>query len=172
MFGLEDTEHLAAIALRKKISPQLFNPSSEKTSSVKSRLKSFVKETYDSKCAVCGVTENVTVCHLLKTKGQCDELGVAFDATNFICLCGCDGMKGTCHDNFDKDYMSFIYCSGARKWAVVGGPYHGKLIDLPSNPRKRVLHSHFARCVLNQSLVNVVDTLSEIDFEISDDSDD
>ena len=54
----------------------------------------------------------------------------------------------------DKEQMSFVYYTAQKRWLVVGGgKQHGKIVALPSNPHKRVVHSHFARCVVKSPLL-------------------
>ena len=136
--------------------PRIFNESSVKTECTPNDIRQCVKVLYAWKCAVCETSDNVTVAHFLKNSRACREVGVPWDVSNFVYLCGTLGLEGTCHDYFDKFQMSFVFYSEKKKWSVVGGgEHHGKIIDLPSNPRKRVVHSHFTRCVLFESLVGV-----------------
>jgi len=167
VFGLADLEDLLAMKLRKKFRPELFNSGNGKSDSAQEHLQSAVKGLSHNRCAVCGTTENLSVAHIMKKIADCETLGCSFGASNFIVLCGSLGEAGTCHHYFDNFQMSFGHVSG--KWNVVGGKHHGREVVLPTNPPKRFLHSHFARCVLNKSLIGV-DGDFAADLEFSDES--
>ena len=63
--------------------------------------------------------------------------------------------------------MSFIYLKDAGNWRVVGGgpTRHDKVVTFPTNPHKRAIHAHLARCVINKSITGYdhdsVDDLEE-----------
>jgi hypothetical protein len=146
-----------------------------KTNSATSNMKNYVISEYGNKCAVCQSQENVTVAHILKRKKDCSLLKVEWDASNFIALCGTGGEVGTCHSLFVNFQMSFVHGDNIGGWRVVGGKkeYRERLVNLATNPPKRSLHSHFARCVLNESLLCDDESLScdddeDYDYELDD----
>ena len=145
------------MSLRRRFTPQVFNTGRGKTNSATSGLKGYVMSEYNNCCAVCQSQQNITVAHILKLKSDCVDLGIPWDATNFIVLCGTASDPGTCHFLFDHFQMSFIHVKSTGQWSVVGGgsARHGKLVHLATSPRKRSLHSHFTRCLLLKSLIGV-----------------
>jgi len=176
-FSLGDVDDIFAMALRKKYMPKCYNSMRGKTNSATSNMKNYVLGEYGNKCAVCQSQDNVTVAHILKRKQDCSLLKVEWDASNFIALCGTEGEVGTCYSLFDNFQMSFVYITSvdAAGWRVVGGKseYHQKLVNLATNPPKRSLHSHFARCVLNESLLCVNDDYDyDYDLDVSDEMED
>jgi hypothetical protein len=100
-------------------------------------------------CVVCGQPD-ASLAHLLKNPGKCEVMGVGWDATNFIALCG------PCRDLFERFRMSFIHESGRDRthWLVAGGGSHhdGKRVSFPSRPHRRVVHGHLAHALLNMAL--------------------
>ena len=154
--SLSALDGLVTMSLRNRFLPELFNPKDDKTCVASSKLAKYVRDKFSSQCCVCGSQENVTVAHILKRKEDCLILQLQWDASNFIALCGTEGQRGTCHNLFDKEMMSFAHISGedGTKWSVVGGGgYHKKQVTLTTCPHKRVLHSHLTRCHLNKSLI-------------------
>lgn len=169
--GLGGIDDALAMALRQKYTPQVFNAGQEKTDPAGS-LASDVKRICRYCCVVCGTNERVSLAHILKRRSDCEKLRIPFDVTNFLALCGTDGVKNTCHDFFDKFQMSFVHTATTGQWAVVGGGVdrHGKLVNLATNPHKRALHSHFSRCMLNKSLlIDEQFDISPDDLNVSDD---
>jgi hypothetical protein len=162
------------MALRRSYTPEVYNTGRGKTVSAGSNLKGYVRKEYQESCAVCGTKENVTVSHILKHKIDCEKLRIPWDATNFLTLCGTEGQVGSCYDLFDTFQMSFVHTATTMQWSVVGGgaKRHGKLVNLATNPRKRALHSHFTRCMLNKSLIGMDEEShsSPEDLNVSDDS--
>ena len=67
------------------------------------------------KCCVCNKTDHITMAHILPFRNTCKKLGVDFDVTNFIPLCGTLGQRGTCHDMFDRNLMGFVINGRHRK---------------------------------------------------------
>jgi len=167
-FSLGDVDGIFAMALRKNYMPKCYNSLRGKTNSATSNMKNYVMSEYGNKCAVCQSQENVTVAHILKRKKDCSLLKVEWDASNFIALCGTEGEVGTCHSLFDNFQMSFVHGDNIGGWRVVGGKkeYHEKLVNLATNPPKRSLHSHFARCVLNESLSCDDDEDYDYDYDL------
>ena len=47
--------------------------------------------------------------HLLRTEEDAEELGVPWDISNFLPLCGTQGRRGTCHDAFDTQQIFFLH---------------------------------------------------------------
>ena len=112
-------------------------------------------------CAICGQEEGVTIAHLLKTSEQCTELGLPYDRTNFLPLCGTDGWQ-TCHHKFDKRFLALKQAQSGNvmDWVVVGGgkapngtQLHGKRIHVAQGLSRRVLKAHLVKALLNQSLI-------------------
>jgi len=174
--GLEDLDDLTAMSLRQRFTPQVFNTGRGKTNSASSGVKGYVMLAHNNCCAVCQSQQNITVAHILKLRTDCADLGIPWDATNFVALCGTASDPGTCHFLFDNFQMSFIYVKSKDKWSVVGGgpARHGKLVILATFPRKRSLHSHFTRCLLLKSLIGVDNGGEYVSepLETSDESDD
>ena len=61
------------------------------------------------------------------------------------------------------------------QWIVVGSKWHGSRITIPTAPHKRILHSHLARGIANNSIdmENVHDTWDyrdAADFSLSPNS--
>ena len=155
VFSLDETDDFIAMSLRRQLRIEFFNSSSVKSDSVHGKaIRRNVATISENKCAVCGTDVNVTVAHIFKTAANCGALELPFDESNFLCLCGTDGERGTCHDYFDKFQMSFM-SAGEGMWLVIGGNHHGKIVTLLTNPRKRAIHTHFARCYLNKSFVGL-----------------
>ena len=156
VFGLDKTDAFIAMTLRSQYRIELFNTSSVKSDSVLgTAIRRHVAEMSENKCAVCGTNVNVTVAHIFKTAADCRALGLPFDESNFICLCGTDGERGSCHNYFDKFQMSFM-SGGEDIWLVIGGnEHHGKIVNLPTKPRKRAIHTHFARCFIMKSFIGL-----------------
>lgn len=115
--------------------------------------KSQIRGACGTKCVVCGQSP-ASVAHLLRSSSQCSELGVNWDSTNFIALCGSEGAAGTCHDMFDKFRISMVHATGRDRthWVVVGGPNHKKHIVVPSAPHRCVLHAHYTHAVRRGAL--------------------
>ena len=160
VFGLGDSDAYLASSLRSKFPINLFNPGENKTDKTDSTLRRDVMTIYDRKCVVCGVgpTANrvISCAHILNSAKACETLFIKWTERNFLALCGTRNDEGSCHDAFDKGKMSFMHISGeSTLWKVIGGgsDRHNRTVDLKSNPYKRTLHTHFARCIVNQSLV-------------------
>lgn len=140
-----------ATFFRKNFQIQHFNVGIAPTDKPSSRL---IKCFDRSACCVCGTTENVTVAHILKHRDSCAAIGLPWDASNFIPLCGTRGVYGSCHHLFDTFQMSFIYTKSASTWSVVGGGIgkHNKAVIFPTQPHKLALHTHLARCIVIKSI--------------------
>jgi hypothetical protein len=118
-----------------------------------------VTKKYGEICAVCEAKSEanrvISCAHILNSRVACTQLGIEWNERNFLYLCGTCGDEGSCHDAFDKGKMSFMHVSGdTTLWKVIGGgpDRHGRTVDLKSNPYKRTLHTHLARCVVINSL--------------------
>ena len=131
---------------------------------------------YEERCVVCGVesTDNriISCAHILNSKEACKKLRIqSWNERNFLALCGNRGDEGSCYDAFDKGKMSFMHVNGdTTLWKVIGGgPYrHGSTVGLQTNPYKRSLHTHFARCIVIKSLI-IYDETAEEDIDPDDD---
>jgi hypothetical protein len=136
-----------------------FNPGrSGKTEKVPSEVKSSLRRTCGGVCAICGEEREVSIAHLLKNPAACEQLEVEWDfanPTNFILLCGRDGVLGSCHDMFDKFQISLFHDTGCdrTRWVVAGGPNHLKRIVVPSAPHRRVVHAHLTHALLCGALL-------------------
>eukprot|EP00754_Rhynchopus_humris_P023142 Rhum_TRINITY_DN14824_c11_g1::Rhum_TRINITY_DN14824_c11_g1_i1::g.119456::m.119456 len=126
-------------------------------SSTKVIKQAVVKEA-NGKCTVCGWKSDKKVptsaAHILRTRYSCQALNVRYsEENNYIALCGSQSMEGTCHDAFDKGFMSFL-CVPEKEntWMVVGTAHHGKHLELPTQPHKTALHTHLAWCVLTETV--------------------
>ena len=160
VFGLGDSDAYLASSLRLKFPINIFNPGKNRTDKTDTTLRRDVMTIYDRKCVVCGVdpTANrlISCVHILNSAKACKTLLIKWTKRNFLALCGSYGDEGSCHDAFDKGKMSFMHISGeSTLWKVIGGgpDLHNRIVDLKSNPYKRTLHTHLARCIVNQSLV-------------------
>ena len=173
MYSLSDVESIGAVSLRRRFHIEVFNKLEQYTVTPSSRLKSSVQKKCNKTCVVCGRTATadrvLSVSPILKYSDCFKLLDIPHDASNYLLLCGVESQVGTCHYLFDQYKMSFVHISGGiySGWQIVGGgAYHGKHIILPTNPRKRVLHAHFTKCVLIKSLE--MPENSEIDYEIDE----
>ena len=100
----------------------------------------------------------VTVAHILPNTGLCGLVGVPFDKSNFLALCGTKGEQNTCHHAFDHHLMCFVRQEPTTEvslWTVYttsAEPYRqftGTTVDLTAfRPHRRALHVHAAHCVL------------------------
>eukprot|EP00971_Amphidinium_carterae_P230552 4575502-Amphidinium_carterae.1 len=102
----------------------------------------------------------ITSAHILKNQTNAAALKVPFDKTNFLRLCGTEGMADTCHDDFDAKRMAFTHVD-KNKWVVIGGGkrkhhdgglLHGRQVTFVTCPHRRSLYHHLANAVLSESL--------------------
>ena len=54
----------------------------------------------------------VSRAHLMRTEDHCKALGVPFDKSNFLFLCGAQNEGPSCHCAFDNFHMCFIKGEG------------------------------------------------------------
>ena len=130
-----------------------------------------------SKCVVCGFTrqgerrfagypgEGVTFisrAHILKTRAQANTLGVPFDSTNYLPLCG-TFTRGqvSCHNAFDTYRLCFTELPESRHMYRVHThsdcaeyrALHGHVVDLSGQrPHRTCLHGHAMACFLNSGV--------------------
>jgi hypothetical protein len=129
--------------------------------------------TFDT-CVVCGfrsgyplpfrhypgvAARHISSAHILKTEADCQELGLDFDITNFLPLCGAENEVPSCHSAFDRFQMCFTKRdSDDHVWMVsTQEPDYvhldGRAVDLGGTmPHKRSLHGHTAVCLLTGSV--------------------
>lgn len=135
VLGLADLDNLLNTWLRNKFNINLFDAHSQETMPASEGIKLYIRELYDAKCAVCGICgaeTTLVVAHILKTRDRCEEAGVAWDASNFLLLCDSSAHGTSCRYLFDTFQSSFIFRREVKKWSVVGGPHHNKLVTLAS----------------------------------------
>jgi hypothetical protein len=73
---------------------------------------------FDNSCAFCRTKTNISVAHIVPGANDvdyspfCTGYSTPLDEKsprNFLPLCGYEGMKGTCHDEFDKFRITLLY---------------------------------------------------------------
>lgn len=128
---------------------------------------------YQKKCLICGVKEGVSRAHLVSGKSTTDfspfgppTYANALDvksARNFIPLCGSLGEQGSCHDAFDKFYITivrneltgtlFCYCIAPVEFFPRRAKVHLKELNLHSEhrPYSRLLVWHARKCYAEHS---------------------
>eukprot|EP00760_Papus_ankaliazontas_P003887 PhM_4_TR11659/c1_g1_i5/m.16545 len=108
-------------------------------------------------CCVCNAP-NAVCAHLAKSAEvlreipECDELEFT-DISNFLPLCG------SCHDAFDNHYLTFVaHDDGWQPLYCSKYPFRCDIprrVTIPTNPHRRVMHSHALRCIHNPSVDRV-----------------
>ena len=124
------------------------------TKDAKREALGWLEEKGVNSCIMCGTTKNLSAAHILKNVKALEYLGLTsadMDGTNFLCLCGNEGVEGTCRDKFDKGRLSFMHFKD-KKWHIIGGERHLEEVTLHNGPHKRSLHTHLAWCVVNGTL--------------------
>eukprot|EP00754_Rhynchopus_humris_P017706 Rhum_TRINITY_DN14580_c0_g1::Rhum_TRINITY_DN14580_c0_g1_i5::g.93568::m.93568 len=120
---------------------------------VEARIKRTVQERSQSEkdalCMVCGAPAPA-VAHLLPNEAVCRRLGVPFDESNFLLLCGTKEEVGTCHHDFDTKQFGFQHMPNGKphEWRVLGGPHSLAMVNLWTNPHARVIAAHLAEVIL------------------------
>ncbi len=165
MLNLRLWNPVALTKLRRFISPKLFNNDDVRSDTIPNCLRSNKKKKSEEMkmCFVCQTQEDISNAHILKTEEQCKSLGLKYDRSNFLFLCGSRGKVGTCHHLFDLFQMSFVQTidtpqDSIMTWQVVGGGhFHGRIVDFPSRPHRRALHAHFLKAYQSESLIMLED---------------
>lgn len=102
----------------------------------------------------------VSKAHIVPRISLCEKLGVSFDQSNFLTLCGASAQKPSCHSAFDRRQLCFIKNPSRDRWTVrtsVDGIYaflNGMEVDLTAfQPHQRILHGHALSCIINGQVV-------------------
>lgn len=134
-----------------------------------------IVQKWDFPCVVCGWKfgvaatypeeaariHKVSAAHILSSEKDCKRLGVDFDQTNFLPLCGAKDEVPSCHSAFDRRLLCFVKCAGEDhdRWTIMASDslyrqFNMKEIDLQQfKPHRRCLHSHALHCIQNNQVI-------------------
>ena len=150
------------------------NQPSDKLSKCSQEWAKLVKN-WDFPCVVCGWKlgvaatypgeaariHKVSAAHILSSEKDCGRLGVDFDQTNFLPLCGAKDEMPSCHSAFDRRLLCFVKCAGEGhdRWTIMATDslyvqFNMKEIDLQQfKPHRRCLHSHALHCIQTNQVI-------------------
>jgi hypothetical protein len=105
--------------------------------------------------------KGVAIAHIIPTEAECNHVGVPWDESNFIPLCGNMDERPSCHHAFDHRFLSIIHTNGAWTAKTSHADYlqlNDRVVRLPpptapGAPHRTVLHARAYSAFVNQQLL-------------------
>ena len=132
-------------------------------------------------CAVCGFhvgstakeypgatarNHAVSTAHILASKNDCAVVGVPWDESNFIPLCGAKDEVPSCHSAFDRKLVCFVRDDDdATRWMAHSSDETYKhlnrtIVRFETKPHRRALHAHALYCYHTKQVDGVFTNLN------------